>query len=106
MTADTNPAPEVPAEERLAEATDRVASAASDLAQEVARIQEWQPPHIATRRRLWHSFLLGIAGGLGRALGATVILALLIWLLGRLEFMPVLGGWIGRLLDVIESAQP
>jgi hypothetical protein len=106
MTSDASPDEELRAGERLVEETARMASAASDLAQEVARLQEWKPRETGLRRRLWHGFLLGIAAGLGRAVGATVILALLIWVLGRLEVVPVLGGWIARLVDVVETAQP
>jgi hypothetical protein len=44
-----------------------------------------------TRRQLRLSFLRGIAAGLGSVIGATVIVALLVWILHLFGWLPVVG---------------
>ena len=90
--------------ERPVEQPERLTSVITALAQEVERLRQWHPLSGSLHPLLWRSFFLGIASGLGRAVGATVILALLVWLLGRLQVVPVLGVWIARLLETIQTA--
>lgn len=92
-------------DERLVKQLDRMTTTITTLAQEVERLQRWHPLAGDLRRLLWRSFLQGVAGGLGRAVGATVIVALLVWLVGQLQVVPGLGGWIARLIEAIRSAQ-
>ncbi len=99
-------------EERPIEQPEHLTSVITALAQEVERLRrcpelaEGQWHHLSGNLPplLWRSFFLGIASGLGRAVGATVILALLMWLLGQLQVVPVLGTWIARLLEAIQTA--
>lgn len=83
----------------------QLAAVVAALTQEVARLQKWPPIYGDLRRLLWRSLLQGIANGLGQAIGATVVVAALVWLLGKLEIVPVLGVWIARLLEAIQQAQ-
>jgi len=92
-------------EEPLVEELERLTEATTALAQEVERLQEWHPLAGQLRSLLWRSFLQGVASGVGRAVGATAVLALLVWLVARLQVVPVLGEWIARLLEAIRSAQ-
>ena len=92
-------------EEQLVEQLERLAAVTTVLAQEVERLRQWRSLSGSLRRLLWRRFLQGTASGLGRAMGATVMLALLIWLLGGLQVVPVLGIWIARLLEAIQVAQ-
>jgi len=92
-------------DERLVKQLERMTTTATALAREVERLQRWHPLAGDQRRLLWRSFLQGVAGGLGRAVGATVIVALLVWLAGQLQVVPGLGGWIARLIEAIRSAQ-
>ena len=71
-------------EKQLVEQVEHLAAVTTVLAQEVERLQQWHPLSGSLRRFLGLSFLQGVAIGLGRAVGATVILALLVWLLGHL----------------------
>ena len=91
-------------DDRLVEQVERMSTTIIALTQEVERLQRWQPGG-DRRRLLWWSFLQGVASGLGRAVGATVILALLIWLVGRLQVVPGLGKWIARLMEAVQAAQ-
>lgn len=54
---------------------------------------------------IWHNFLRGLAFGLGSALGATVLLSLLVWWLSQFEFLPILGEWAAELNAIIRQAQ-
>lgn len=38
-----------------------------------------------------HVFYRGVIGGLGASLGATVVVAALIWLFGQLQYVPYIG---------------
>lgn len=92
-------------DEKMVGQLERVSATLTALTKEVGRLQRWQPLVGNLRRQLWQSFILGIASGLGRAVGATVILALLVWLIGQLKLVPGLGRWVAQLLEAIQAAQ-
>ncbi len=68
-------------------------------------MQQWHPLAGSIRHVLWRNFLRGVAFGLGQTVGAVLLLALLAWLLSQLQVVPVLGEWIARLLEAIQTAQ-
>jgi len=43
------------------------------------------------KRIMWTNFKAGIAKGLGITIGMSVVLALLIWILAQLVYLPVVG---------------
>jgi chromate transport protein ChrA len=47
-----------------------------------------------TRRQLKLSLLRGIAAGLGSVIGATVVVAILVWILHSFGGLPVVGHWL------------
>lgn len=49
------------------------------------------------------SFLKGLVGGLGGVIGATIVVALLIWLLSLLNEVPLIGRLFENLRSTIES---
>lgn len=52
---------------------------------------------------LWYVFLKGTVYGLGTAIGATAVLALVIYLLSRAEVIPVIGNWFAEINRFIQS---
>jgi len=54
------------------------------------------------RRFLFYNFLGGVIRGLGGAIGATLMMALLFYLLSRLQWVPVIGRWIAEILKIVE----
>ena len=58
-----------------------------------------KPLHQAMLR----GFLIGIASGLGAALGATIVLGLLVYILGHIDFIPVVGNYIKAVADYINA---
>ncbi len=49
------------------------------------------------------SFIKGVLGGLGGVLGATVVLALLLWVLSLFDQTPIIGPLFDNLQQTIES---
>jgi len=57
------------------------------------------------KRFLFYNFLSGIARGVGFAFGASLIFALIVWLLSQLTIIPFLGDWIVALLDYVQKTK-
>ena len=55
----------------------------------------------------WKLFLIslfrGLASGLGWVLGATILVSVLTYMLSQIEFIPILGDWVSRLIEEIET---
>lgn len=49
------------------------------------------------------SLVRGLASGLGWVLGATILVSLLTYTLSQIEFIPLLGEWVSRLIEEIEA---
>ncbi len=49
------------------------------------------------------SLLRGLASGLGWVLGATILVSLLTYTLSQIEFIPILGDLVSRLIAEIEA---
>ena len=54
-------------------------------------------------RLLFISLLRGLASGLGWVLGATILVSLFTYALSQIEFIPILGDWVSRLIKEIEA---
>ena len=52
---------------------------------------------------LFISLLRGLASGLGWVLGATILVSLLTYTLSQIEFIPIIGDWVSRLIKEIET---
>lgn len=50
-----------------------------------------------------HNFLGGISWGVGTVIGATVIVALLLFILNRIDTVPVIGDYISRIINEIQA---
>ena len=83
-----------------------------DLAREVAALRaqvETLNRHRYLRvmnslpRMLAYSVARGLAVGRGTVLGASVLLALLVWALSTINFIPVIGEWATQIVNEINS---
>lgn len=74
---------------------------------DASRISEYVELMNNPRKLIWTSFVAGIARGLGAAVGATVVFALVLEVLRRLIVVNVLGigDFIVSILKVIEAKQ-
>lgn len=62
--------------------------------------------HRSRRQVYWMNFIRGIFFGVGSALGATLLLALLIWLLGQFaDIFPPLADFINHLIETMQRRQ-
>ena len=78
-----------------------------ELTKEVRRFNDHR--FVRVQNSVWKllsfQFLRGLFFGLGTALGATVLVSILVWWLSQFEFMPVIGEWASELVKQIESSQ-
>jgi len=51
------------------------------------------------RRSLFHSFALGLLHSLGATVGLAVVLALIAFILSKIELVPLIGGWLSQIID-------
>ncbi|HBR99265.1 MAG TPA: hypothetical protein DD979_18085 [Gammaproteobacteria bacterium] len=71
------------------------------LAMESSGLDEFMAYVRSPWRIIWNNFLAGIFRGLGVAVGATAVLALLLWILAQIMAMPFVGEYAARLKDQI-----
>ena len=48
-------------------------------------------------------FLRGLAFGLGSVVGATILVSVLVYSLSSIDFIPIVGDWAGRIIQMIET---
>lgn len=56
-------------------------------------------------RIYWLNFWRGIFFGFGSAIGATILVALLLWVLSLLQMAPYIGDTAQKVHDTVESTQ-
>ena len=60
-------------------------------------------------RMIGYSLVRGMAFGFGSLIGATVIVYFAVSILGQMvshiDFVPLLGDWIGKILEIVETRQ-
>lgn len=70
------------------------------------RLNQYVRAVLNVRRTAWLSLLNGVLGGLGGAIGATVVLALLVYLLTRLELVPHIGRFVAEIVKIVQHQKP
>lgn len=60
--------------------------------------------HPDRKRFYWMSFLAGILRGVGTIIGATVVIALVVWLLSLLGHIPFIGPLVDHAKNTIQSS--
>lgn len=53
-------------------------------------------------RFLFYNLLRGIAIGFGTVVGATILVSVFVYLLSGIEFIPLIGDWVG---DIVQQVQ-
>lgn len=76
-----------------------------ELAQEVRKLKDMELLQVFKNpwKFMWFSLWKGIMVGFGSALGATLLLALFVYILGEISVVPYLGDFIQ---SIIEEIQP
>ena len=57
----------------------------------------------STQKILLISFLRGLASGLGWIIGATILVSILTFALSQIQFIPILGEWVSKLITEIHK---
>ncbi|OGY29599.1 MAG: hypothetical protein A3F35_02880 [Candidatus Woykebacteria bacterium RIFCSPHIGHO2_12_FULL_45_10] len=55
-------------------------------------------------RMAFNNFLSGLAWGVGSVLGATVIVAVILVLISKLDTAPIIGKYVSSVMDYIQTA--
>ena len=61
--------------------------------------------HNSVPRILLLNFGRGLAFGLGTVVGASALLSVLVWSLGQIDFIPVIGDWAARIANEIDASR-
>jgi len=77
---------------------DRLASALARLA-----TTRFIAMHNSIWQLLWINFLKGVALGFGTIVGATVVLWIVVSILSQMDFIPIIGEWAARLIEILEQ---
>ena len=87
--------------------SDEQPSEAGQLLAEVRKLNEHKfvRAHDSWFGLIWFQVVRGLAFGLGSVIGATVLVALFISMLGELDFIPILGEWAKRILDIMQAGK-
>lgn len=88
--------------------SDRTAELSAELEalrREVGKLndQSFIRIHNSVPRLLAYSFARGLAAGLGTVLGASVLLSFVIWSLSTIEVVPIIGDYVTRIIQQIET---
>lgn len=59
--------------------------------------------HGSMWRLISYQFMRGLAFGLGSVLGATVLVAWLVYFLGQVDFIPIIGDWTQQIIDDLQT---
>lgn len=57
------------------------------------------------KRFLWFGFLRGIVTGLGIFIGGTIVVALVLWVLVQLNDAPVIGPFVEKIVEIVQSSK-
>lgn len=79
--------------------------AINELAAEVKKLntQRFFSAHNTWMGLAVFNLVRGLMFGLGSFLGATILVYILIQILGRIDFIPILGEWAQEIANIIQS---
>ena len=61
--------------------------------------------HLSTGKMIVNNFLGGLAWGFGTVLGATIVAALVLFILSQLNTVPIIGDFINNVMEEINTRQ-
>lgn len=92
-------------EEKHIDAETKLAKEVSQLALAIRDIEKMQPfAALRNRKKFFlYSFIHGLLIGFGSVLGASLLVALFIFLLKQIEFAPIVGDFVQSILENIST---
>lgn len=82
--------------------TEKLAEAIEDLDNDIAELDTTLERTLKSHG-IWPTFFRGIIGALGAAIGATLVIALIVFILQKLAGVPFVGDYISTLLNEIQQ---
>ena len=70
---------------------------------EKTRISEYVDMLDKPMKLLYVNFMIGLARGLGTAIGLTILAAIFFYILNQIVDLPLIGKHIARLIEIIEN---
>ncbi|MFA6448543.1 MAG: DUF5665 domain-containing protein [bacterium] len=55
-----------------------------------------------TRLIIWNNFIAGVARGFGFSIGMTLLVGLLLFLMGRMVDIPLIGKYIAKIVEIVQ----
>lgn len=79
----------------------------ASLTKEIAKLKDQDFIQVFAHpwKFIWYSFLKGLMVGFGSVLGASVLVALFIYMLAQIRLVPVLGDFVQDVIDQIQIKQ-
>ncbi len=79
-----------------------------ELTKEVKRLKKLEFVKVLKHpwKYMWLSFLHGLMVGFGWVIGASVLVALLIYILAQIQFVPYIGDFVTDIIDEVRGIQP
>ncbi len=95
----------MPTKQKKIETEIQLAKEVKNLTKEVSKLKNLEFMKVFKHpvKFMWYSFLKGIMIGFGSALGATVILAVFLYLVGQISFVPLIGGFVEEVISEITT---
>lgn len=90
-------------EQSLAEDLKSITKDAKDLAKEIKKLKQLEFFQVFKHpwKFMWFSLLKGMMVGLGSVLGASVLVGFLVYLIGQISFVPILGDFVEDIITQI-----
>ncbi|GEM_PF-1358302 len=107
--ADEGNTPDIREDSNVSAEIASLAESSRKLAQILERLEKERCLLIteSTRKYLWYRFLGGVANGLGSAIGATIVVGIVLVLLrhflNQVQILPVVGKWAAELWQFIQA---
>lgn len=94
-------------EKTLAHNTLQLTHELSDLTKEVANLKNLEFMKVFKHpvKFMWFSFLKGLMIGFGSVLGASVLVALFVYILAQIKLVPFVGDFVEDIIDEVEQKQ-
>lgn len=84
-----------------------LAKATRKLAEEVQKLKDLESFEVFQHpwKFMWFSFLKGLMIGLGGIFAATVVLSFIIFVLSKIQLVPIIGDFVGQITTEVQSYQ-
>lgn len=79
-----------------------------ELSKEVRKLKNLEFVRILKRpwKFLWMTFLKGLMVGFGSVLGASVLVAIFIYIIAQIQVVPFLGDFVQDIIEDVKNVQP